>query len=216
MAAANGDDTSRAGEVLEDEEVRFRRLFERYYWSIAGFFAKRGLSPEECQDLTQETFLHAYRGMAGFRGETSEATWLFAIAANLWRNEIRRRTAKKRAVESSPLDVVLYRNGGTPPDDSEVHEGMDRPKAVEFPPQEPTPSRIALERERAKLLQEAMANLPPQMRQCLFLRFGQDLKYREIAELMRISLDTVKSHLHQARYRLRQELGHDFPEIDFE
>jgi len=65
-----------------------------------------------------------------------------------------------------------------------------------------------------RLLSSALAQLPPQMRRCVELRFGQELKYREIAAVMKISVDTVKSHLFQAREHLRQIVGEHFADIE--
>jgi RNA polymerase sigma-70 factor (ECF subfamily) len=53
---------------------------------------------------------------------------------------------------------------------------------------------------------EILQQMPEQMRRCFLLRFGEEMKYREIAEVMSISIQTVKSHLHQARARLREGL----------
>jgi RNA polymerase sigma-70 factor (ECF subfamily) len=60
-----------------EREETFRLIFDRYYRSVYRFFEKRGFSTEECQDLTQETFLRVYKGMATFRGEARFETWLF-------------------------------------------------------------------------------------------------------------------------------------------
>ena len=77
---------------------------------------------------------------------------------------------------------------------------------------ETMPDRTAYARERREALAVAMARLPPQMRQVLALRVDQDLKYREIATVLQISVETVKAHLFQARQRLRTELGEDYGE----
>ena len=73
-----------------------------------------------------------------------------------------------------------------------------------------SPAQEAYERERREALARALEGLPPQMRQVLTLRIDQDLKYREIAEVLQISIETVKAHLFQARQRLRTELGEEY------
>src|SRR5262249_56256085 len=65
-------------------EERFRCLFEIYYGPLRGFFARRGFPPEDCQELTQETFLGIYMGMGSFRGEAGFETWMWKIANNAW------------------------------------------------------------------------------------------------------------------------------------
>ena len=74
----------------------------------------------------------------------------------------------------------------------------------------PNPGQAALDHERSRLLREAIERLPEQMRKCLMLRVYQDLKYREIAVVVRLSIETVKAHLFAARRRLQQELGDYF------
>jgi RNA polymerase sigma factor (sigma-70 family) len=73
-------------------------------------------------------------------------------------------------------------------------------------------SRAAYEKERREALAQGIQELPPQMRQVLALRIERELKHREIAAVLRISVDTVKAHLFQARQRLRAVLGEDFGE----
>lgn len=182
----------RAGGVVElDRDREFERLFERYARPVSYFFAHRGFSPEECRDLTQETFLGVYRGMDGFRHDASVETWLFTIAANVWRNEVRSRTAGKREGWEVPLERLAESPGKLP---GELCEADD-------------PLAGLIEEERAGLLREALDELPAQMRRCLLLRLDQQLKYREIAQVLRISIETVKSQLFQARERLRHELA---------
>ena len=67
--------------------------------------------------------------------------------------------------------------------------------------------------ERLQQLREALLDLPPQMRQCVLLRLDQELKYREIAEVMNIAVNTVKSQLAQAKDRLRTRLEESFTDF---
>jgi RNA polymerase sigma-70 factor (ECF subfamily) len=76
------------------------------------------------------------------------------------------------------------------------------------------PLRVILTEEETRLLWRAMEHLPPQMRQAVLLRI-RDLKYREIAELMHVSIETVKAHLYQARQHLRDHLADYFTDIEF-
>jgi RNA polymerase sigma-70 factor (ECF subfamily) len=80
---------------------------------------------------------------------------------------------------------------------------------------EPDALTSAITREQYGILREALAELPEQMRQCVRLRLKDDLKYKEIAEVMKISIETVKTHLHHAKKRLRPRLEPHFGRIDF-
>lgn len=180
------------GVVGDDREREFERLFERYSQPVTSFFARRGFSPEECRDLTQETFLGVYKGMERFRRDSSVETWLFTIAANIWRNELRSRSADKREGQEVSLDSQR--------DEPGLHL-VTRSSAGED-----DPLAGLIEKERSSRVRRALEELPPQMRRCLVLRIDQQLKYREVAVAMRVSIDTVKSQLFQARERLREML----------
>ena len=170
--------------VGSPREEDFRQLFDLFYPRLLHFFARRGFPPQDCLDLTQETFLGIYRGIGSFRRDSRFETWLFSIATNAWRKRLRWGVAGKREGREVPLE---------PAEDA-------RDEA-------PAPGEDALRRERSRLLREAVEKLPEQMRRCLVLRVYQEMKYREIAALLRLSPETVKVHLFQARKRLREELG---------
>ena len=185
-----------------EPEEAFRLLFERYRRSVYWFFAKRGFTRDECLDLSQETFLGAYRGIGRYRQESSFETWLFQIAANLYRNTLRSRSAIKRAA-----DEVSLEDG---PGGSDAIPG-DRSLAPVFD----QPLTDALKKERLLVLHKALGTLPRQMRRCAILRLDQDLSYREIAELLQVSIETVKTQLHRARRRLKAQLADYFIGLDF-
>ena len=177
-------------------EERFRRLFEIYYTPLYRFFTKRGFLPEDSRELTQETFLGIYTGIGSFRGEAGFETWMWKIANNACRKRLRWWSAEKRAGEEVPLEGAEEIAAGSP--------GTFSAGSA------PGPGETALDRERSRVLREAIVGLPEQMRKCLMLRVYQDLKYREIAVVLRLSVETVKAHLFQARKRLQGELGDYF------
>lgn len=179
-----------------DRQENFRRLFERYYRPVYHFFAKRGFSAESCQDLTQETFIRVYIGMAGFRRESRFETWLFQIAGNTYRKELRRQSASKRAGQQVSLEGASEK-GSSASGGSELGD----PSSTQGPLDD------VLHTEQRQELRRAIEELPEQMRKCLMLRVYQELSYREIAVVLRLSAETVKAHLHQARQRLRDELA---------
>jgi len=171
-------------------------LFNRYYRPVVCFFLRKGFQLEESRDLAQDTFLRVFNKWESFRGESSAETWIFQIAANLYKNRLRGNATQKRDADEVPLeneraaDMVQDRNG---------EDGLG----------------TMLTQERAKKLREAMADLPPQMRQAVYLRVAGDMKYREIADVMHVSIETVKAHLYQARQHLRDRLSDYFTDSEF-
>ncbi|MEM7048569.1 MAG: sigma-70 family RNA polymerase sigma factor [Acidobacteriota bacterium] len=167
-----------------DREASFRLVYETYHRALLGFFRRRGVPAEETLDLTQETFLGIYKGLEGYRHSDRFEGWIFRIAETCWLKKLRASaTAKRSAVETS-LDA-LGRGEGTA--EQQLHR--------------------ALAGERRERVRAAVRNLPGQMRRCLTLRLQQELSYREIAVVLRLSPETVKVHLSRARQRLKQELG---------
>lgn len=175
-------------------EANSRRVFERFFPWVHRFFRRLGYSLQDSEDLAQETFQQVFRQIGSFRGESAFKSWLFAVAANLHRNEHRRRHREKRDAPEVSMDDTA--DTGVPVFEPAAREG--------------SPARTLFEQERREALARAVKELPPQMRQALSLRIDRELKYREIATVLQISVETVKAHLFQARQRLRAELGEDY------
>lgn len=170
-------------------EANYRLLFERYHDQVYRFFRRRGMSQEDCRDLTQDVFVSVYKGLKGLRDQTHFHSWLFQIARNILKNELERRGAKKRT--GAKLTFEEQSVSAEPQDAT----------------QKASPMETLLEKERRKKLADAIEGLPPQMRRCIQLRVLKGLSVAEIASVMRISINTVKAHLHQARKALKEELG---------
>ncbi|HEX2251727.1 MAG TPA: sigma-70 family RNA polymerase sigma factor [Thermoanaerobaculia bacterium] len=182
----------------EPERV-YRELFALYHRAVWRFFAHRGLSSEDCRDLTQETFVRVYTGMDGFRGDARFDTWLYQIALNTYRKTLRYGSADKRDGQEETLEAA----------DGAVRQDVESAALADgAPPARPLDDLLAGERREA--LRRAIAGLPEQMRRCVLLRVYHELAYREIAAVLRVSIETVKAHLFQAKRKLRAELGGDF------
>jgi RNA polymerase sigma-70 factor, ECF subfamily len=188
------------GEAGEDGD---RLVFCKYQRRVQRFFERRGISPDEARDLTQDTFLRVFRGKARLDNRAQLEAWLFEIARNVRANALRSKAALKRAATMISLD--------------EPHADGDPKEAANpvFVAGEQDALTSAITREQLGILQGALAELPEQMRQCVRFRLKDDLKYKEIAEVMKISIETVKSHLHHAKKRLHPLLEPHFGPIDF-
>lgn len=186
--------------MMPERQDQLAELFETYAPAVRHFFSRRGFSPEDCSDLTQDTFLKAYQGLSTFREDADLRTWLLAIAANVWKNDLRSRQAAKRAaVKTVSLDATEVEEA--PPEGSSASVGASHP---------PNPLQSVLKQEGRRRLRSAIEELPPRMRQCVLLRVDRGLKYREVAVILKVSVDTVKTQLHQARQRLREALDDDW------
>jgi RNA polymerase sigma-70 factor (ECF subfamily) len=179
----------------KDRDGAFRFLYETYFRAIERFFASKGLPPEDCLDLTQETFLGIYKGLDGYEHRQRFSAWLYRVATTIYQKRLRTaRTAKRAVVEVS-------------------RDGMENPDSTLAVPGRQLDNLLDEERRRA--LRSAVAGLPEQMRECLTLRLYQQLSYSEIATIKKISVETVKAHLFRAREKLQEKLA-DFALGDLE
>ena len=170
-----------------DRQEAFRFLYETYLRAIERFFARKGLPPEDCLDLTQETFLGIYKGLDGYEHRQQFAAWLYRVAMTTFLKRRRAATTAKRAA------VEVSRDGMDNPEESLAVPGRQLDGL--------------LEEERWRALRTAVAELPDQMRECLTLRLYHQLSYGEIAVAKKISIETVKAHLFRARKKLQEKLA---------
>ncbi len=168
----------------------FKILFDCYYRTIVGFFLRRGFTIEESRDLAQDTFLRAYKSIKDLNNPASFKPWLFSIATNTYKNEVRRRHTDKGEIEESTRSIEDVSNGMITACDyqTNIHDNL-------------------VSKEQVEKLEQALEELPPQARRCIVMWAEQGLKYREIAEVLQISIGTVKSHIYEARRRLKERLG---------
>lgn len=179
-----------------DVERNFERLYKHFHPRLFAFLHRQGLAHEECEELTQDALFKAFEKITTFEHRSSFSTWLREIGRNLCLNDWRRRTTAKRHGIEVPLAESL-------PSEDETLEG------VVLEATEPSVHEEMERKEQTAALHEALSSLPPKMRRCAILRYQHNLKYREIADLIHLNLDTVKAHLGHARQALREKLGPD-------
>lgn len=152
---------------------------------------------DEAADLTQETFVSAYKSWGSFRGDSSAYTWLYRIAVNLCKNKFKERD-RRRDYEGISLDDPVW--SGSPASDSRSTLGDH----VEDPAE--TPDLALQRRELKELIEQAIRQLPPDYRIVAVLRDLHGLSYSDIAAAADLSVDVVKTRLARARGMLRKRL----------
>ncbi len=167
--------------VCTGEAAAFAPLVRKYQAPLFLFILRRVRNAADAEDLAQETFLDAFKGLAGFNGGSRFSTWLFGIALNKVRNHINRSPQWKYPHGGGDLLTTLS-----------VGEAPD----------------LELERRRYLLaLDHAIGKLPPDQREILLMVSIEGFSYEEAARLARVPVGTVKSKLFRARARLAQQLG---------
>lgn len=199
-AAASAEDRfegSAQAQFLErlrsGDAAAFNRLVEERHGDIYALLYRLTEDPEEARDLTQETFLQAFRNIAGFRGEADLRTWLYRIAVNQARNRWRW-WKRRRRDKTVSLDAPASDENSTPLSAGLASEGASDPEEQ------------ALARERERALLSALSTLSRPYREVIVLRDIEGLSYEEVAQALDMNIGTVKSRLSRGRDELRRRL----------
>lgn len=167
---------------LSGEERAFRELVNRYQTRLLNFLYRMIGDREKAEDLVQEVFIRVYRHLHGFDRTRKFSTWIYAIAANLAKNEMRNRSR-------DPLGLL----GGM----RTIWQGKERP--LELEDTSSRPDDLFRKRQLCTLVEEATAQLSAHHRQVFVLRDLEGKSYEEIAEIIGTKVGTVKSRLSRAR-----------------
>ncbi len=174
-----------------DGAVVFDRLYRDHVDRIYRFAQRLCGQVEDAQDLVQDTFLNAYRGLEGFRGDAQVSTWLYRIAARACLR-LRRKRKGEPARELS-LDEFIP-----------TSEGEFR---LQVPTDGLTPEEALENKELKRALHQAIQKLPNKYRVVLVLRDMEGLTAKEVGTIMGLNERAVKSRLHRARLFVRRELS---------
>ncbi len=171
-------------------EADFDLAYRTHYTGVRRFVFRLVDDPTVADELTQDTFLKAYRHWDGFRGEASVKTWLFRVARNTSLDHLRSPRHRARVIEGRA------RSEDNDPTDGEI--------AV--PGADPSPDLAASVRriEMTACVRDYIDDLPETLRTPLILHDLEGFTNAEIADLLECSLAAAKMRLHRARGKLRQ------------
>lgn len=165
------------------DQDAFAQLVQRYQRRIFNLVYRMLQQYEEANEITQETFLAAWQGLPSFRGEARFATWLYRIAYNCALKQLETRKRDRALQTALQAEQAL--------------EGESRFESAS--------AQIDV-REQQALVQEHLSHLPAKYRIVLILRHLQDMTYEEMAEILRMPVGTIKTHLFRARNLLKERL----------
>jgi RNA polymerase sigma-70 factor, ECF subfamily len=171
------EDRADVAKVLGGDVAAFEAIVRRWQGPLVNMAYRFCHDRGRAEDMAQDAFLRAYRGLAQWRGDAAFSTWLFALAANLYRTELRRIPA-----QSVPLESVAEPRDPRPVDGG--REDLDRDRAV----------------------RRAMETLPAKYREALTLYYFHEMDVRAAAESLKISDGTLKARLSRGREMLRSKL----------
>lgn len=177
------------------DEAAFEEMVSRYWDRIYAMVLQLLRNSQDAEEVTQDAFIRAHRGLENFRGDSSFSTWLYQIATNLARNRYWYWWRRKRD-KSISFDQTV---GGD----------SDTTLAEIFQADVATPQDVAVTNEFQERVSAAMETLNDKHREVLVLRNVKSLSYDEIAVELGISIGTVKSRIARARESLRDRLGNE-------
>jgi RNA polymerase sigma-70 factor, ECF subfamily len=186
------DESALVADLRAGVESAYECLIQRFEQPVYNVVQRLMDDPDDAADVVQEVFLKVFRNIASFRQDASLKTWIYRIAVNEARNH-RRWFSRHRRQE-----VGLEREMGA--EGIEAHQDW-------LPDPGRSPLDLALGRETQELIADALAEVNPKFRAALVLREMEGLSYEEIAEILDISLGTVKSRILRGRDALKRHLA---------
>jgi RNA polymerase sigma-70 factor, ECF subfamily len=184
------DDGALVSAYLQGQSRAFDVLVDRYQNRLLNFIYRTVGDRERSEDLVQEAFIRVHRHMARFDGAKKFSTWIYTIASNLAKNELRNRSR-------NPL--VLFQTMTQGWDDEE--------RPLEFEDTSMQPDELFKKRHVQELVEATVAKLPEHHREVFVLRELEGRSYEEIAEITHCNLGTVKSRLNRARASFAEIIG---------
>ncbi len=173
-----------------DEDRAFGELVSRYETKVFSLALKMVRNPEDAEDVLQDTFLRAYRGIKSFKGNSTFSTWIYRITANSALMRLRKRQLPTVSIEDAD----------------------ERETPINIADWAPGPVEQLLSQELQRVMDEAIEALPAEFRQVFVLRDIEEMSNAETAEVLDLSVAAVKSRLHRARLRVRDRLATYFSE----
>jgi RNA polymerase sigma-70 factor (ECF subfamily) len=178
------------------DQSAFDEMVTRYWDRIFSMVHQLLRNQQDAEEVTQDAFIRAHRGLVNFRGDSAFSTWLYQIATNLARNRYWYWWRRKRD-KSVSIDAPIGAEN-------------DLTLADVIPAEVESPDDITVATEFVDRIGKGMEKLSAKHREILVLRNIKNLSYEEIASILSISVGTVKSRIARARESLRSKLGEDF------
>lgn len=196
LPAERGDEARLVARAAAGDREAFRELFERYQRPIAALVGRMVASPDDVDDILQETFVRAWKGLPRFRGDAQFGTWLYRIAVN---TAIKYRS--KRKSDTAPLvSLSDGEGGGGGLEAIPADAGADPLRGGD-------PFHAAHKCEQEQTIRKAVHALPDKQKSVVLLHYFEGRSCEEISDIVGCSLGTVWSRLHYACKRLKGVLG---------
>ena len=176
-------------ELQEGSEAAFSKLVNSYQKMVVNTCFGLVHNTHDAEDIAQEVFIEVYRSVEKFRSDSRLSTWIYRIAVNKSLNYIRDNKKSRWLQNIEEVFSGKGKNSGTP----EAERSSDPGAGIE-------------DKQRAHLLHKAIDELPDKQETAFTLNKYEDLSYKEISEIMELSLSSVESLIHRAKLNLQKKL----------
>ncbi|SFJ80547.1 RNA polymerase sigma-70 factor, ECF subfamily [Marinobacter persicus] len=173
--------------IRNGDRAAFDLLVVKYQSRVASIISRYVYDPQEVMDLTQDTFVKAYRAIERFRGDSAFYTWLYRIAVNTAKNYLEARGRRPQG-SADAADAENFDDGGRLRDVA-------------------SPEKLLQREQLQKALNTAIAGLPEELRSAFLLREYDGLSYEDIARILECPIGTVRSRIFRARDAVARHLG---------
>jgi RNA polymerase sigma-70 factor, ECF subfamily len=168
----------------EGQVEAFDCLFDRHYLSVYNFARTMVRDPGGAEEILQETFLAVARAGRAYEPRGHFRTWLLRIVHNRCMNRLEAQRVRREILAEDPDGLVL-----------------------QYPSREPSPSQRMLADEQAALVRRTMQALPDRQREAIALYAFEQMTYQQIADVLDLPINTVKTLIHRARANLAESLN---------
>jgi RNA polymerase sigma-70 factor (ECF subfamily) len=179
--------------IVENQEREFQKLYQSYQPKILRYLARLA-GTSEAEDLCQDVFVKVSRGLKDFQGRSQISTWIYRVATNVAIDKLRSTSLERNARKESPKHDISEIEGEI--QEKDIWSGM-KPLCVD---------EAMVKNEMWNCFREFVDKLPVHYRTVVVLSDLEGFRDIEIAQILQISLETVKIRLHRGRSKLRSEL----------
>jgi len=187
ISESKSEDMRLIKQALGGKQNAYERLMKKYAGYTRNLIFRMITNREDVEDLTQEAFIKAFNSLDKFDSQFAFSTWLFKIATNNCIDYIRKKKLKTYSI------------------DNEISTDEDDMK-FEIPDSEYLPDKEIIDKQRKKILANAIERLPARYKTVILMRHRDDMEYEEIAKKLKLPIGTVKAHIFRGRELLNKYL----------